>query len=352
MDYSLYFHIPFCKKKCDYCHFFVIPNHERFYTPFMEALEKQWHQRLHRLPTSSLRSIYFGGGTPSCLPPSCYEKILSWINPDPSVEITLEGNPDGLTPSLLDGYKQVGINRLSLGIQSLNDELLRKLSRTHDSRGAVDTVESAHRIGFDNISIDLMYDLPDQTLDMWIQTCQSALKLPIAHLSLYNLTIEPHTAFYKRRAQLCLPSDETSTQMLLQATHLFEEAGLKRYEISAFGRPSIHNTGYWTDRPFLGYGPSAFSDWDKSRFQNIANFWKFVRMIEEGKDPIDYQEKLPALEREKERVAVGLRMLQGVETSLDLNPLIEKGLVTKQGLLYCLTAQGLLYYDEVASEII
>ncbi len=359
--YSLYFHIPFCTRKCDYCHFFVLPDQKRFKEIYMSALRREWDLRRPLLPSTSPVSIYFGGGTPALLNPAAFQEILSWISPSLDCEITLEANPENVTLEKMRSFYACGINRISLGVQALNDPLLTTLTRTHGAQRAIEAVEETARAGFNNISIDLMYDLPGQTLKQWRKTLKCATQLPISHLSLYNLTIEPHTAFYKKRASLQQPLPDTSLAMLNEAVEVLEGVGLARYEISAFARKnclSRHNSGYWTGRPFLGFGPSAFSYWEGSRFRNVAHLNKYAKALEAGQDPTDFKETLPLDEQLKEHLAIGLRLLEGVTPQLWPDPLeqkltflIQKGFLEKTPTSLRLTPQGLLFHDTVAEEI-
>ena len=359
--YSLYFHVPFCTRKCDYCHFFVLPDQERFKEIYLAAIRREWDLRSPLLPPTSPVSIYFGGGTPALLNASSFQEILSWISPSSDCEITLEANPENVTLEKMRSFHACGINRISLGVQALNDPLLTTLTRTHGAQRAIDAVEETARTGFDNISIDLMYDLPGQTLNQWRSTLNCAIQLPICHLSLYNLTIEPHTAFYKRRTTLKQPAPDTSLAMLNEAVEILEQAGLTRYEISAFARhnrTSVHNTGYWTGRPFLGFGPSAFSYWGGSRFRNVAHLNKYAKALETGQDPADFHETLPLDEQLKEHLAIGLRLLDGVPLQdwpdaieKKLTHLIQDGFLEKTATSLRLTPQGLLFHDTVAEEI-
>lgn len=363
-DYSLYFHVPFCTKKCGYCHFYVIPDQERFKHLYMQALKKEWSLRAPSFLNKNLCTIYFGGGTPFLLGPQRIEEILSWINPPATIEITLEANPENISFEILQAYRKAGINRLSIGIQALDDHLLTSLGRTHRAKEAYLSVEMAYQAGFENISIDLMYDLPNQTPSQWEETMDQALTLPLTHLSLYNLTIEPHTPFYKNRKQIVprLPNQETSLLLLETAISKLQEKGLARYEISAFAKPgyfSKHNTGYWTKRPFLGLGPSAFSYWKDTRFRNIAHLNRYARLLEEGKDPIDFSETLPLEEQIKEEIAIGLRLTGGIPFQPIWSASIQKGLyqLEQEGWLMVktnrlfLTAKGLLFHDTVAEAI-
>jgi len=365
---SLYFHIPFCQKKCPYCHFFVLPNREEDKKIFQQALVKEWELRLPLFENQEIPSLYFGGGTPS-LHPDAIEAILDrahTLNLSPHVEITVEANPEQITPKLISRFKAMGVNRFSLGIQSLDDALLKILGRNHSSQTALEAVQTIYDDGITNITIDLMDELPHQTLESWENTLDQVVTLPITHLSLYNLTFEKNTVFTKKEALLRphLPSPEASVQMLKMACEKLKPVGLIRYEISAFakkGFEAIHNTGYWTGRPFLGLGPSAFSYWDGKRFRNVCHLKRYGEMLQIGELPVDFEEELPFPANVHERLAIHLRLNQGVDTQTFpvpetakpiLEELKEEGLIRQTNHHIQLTEQGRLFYDTVAERII
>jgi len=373
-EISLYFHIPFCSKKCPYCHFYVLPNKQELKDLLSHGLLLEWKKNLSLLANKKITSVYFGGGTPSLFGPSAIAKIIQQIFLLPvaeECEITLEVNPENALPDLMKEYQRIGINRVSLGIQSFDDELLKLLGRTHSAQKATTGIETVYHSGIHNISIDLMYEIPHQTLQSWQQTLKQVEHLPITHLSLYNLTIEPETVFFKKRAELSslLPSPETSLEMLKMGVEKLEQFGLKRYEISAFakkGFSSRHNTGYWTGRSFLGFGPSAFSYFEGKRFRNVAHLKQFTDRLEKGLSPVDFEEKLPYPQNQKELLAVELRLLKGVDLTafqrkygklareilVQIIVLKEKGWVKEKEGILSLTEEGLLFYDSVAETII
>lgn len=359
---SLYFHIPFCNRKCPYCHFYVIPNSERHKEQLLTSLLQEWELIKEKLQDSPITSIYFGGGTPTLFGPEPIFQLIDLVKHKTSdCEITIEANPEDVTVELMTAYKKAGINRVSIGVQSLDNTSLQVLERTHDAQKALDAIWITHDIGIENISIDLMYELPNQTLESFQRTLEAIKPLPITHLSLYNLTIEPHTAFFKR--SLKLPSDDEGLLMLSSAIQALENRGLNRYEISAFaknGYESRHNLGYWTARPFWGLGPSAFSYMDKTRSRNIANINRYTKALNEGSLPIDFTETLPYPQNVHELLAVNLRVLEGVDLNhFDLPPtthdkiqtLIDQGYLEKSPRLK-LTEKGALFYDHVATELI
>ncbi len=369
---SLYFHIPFCKKKCPYCHFFVVKSHDSLISSYLDLIQSEWELKEPYLQQiSQLASIYFGGGTPSQLSPKQLGILLHLIRSRYSlssdVEITLEVNPEDATKETLSTYLDLGINRLSFGVQSLHDPLLQKLGRAHSAKQTMETLLLAYDLGFRNISIDLMYDVPYQTTESFCTTIKQLELLPLQHLSLYNLVIEPQTPFFTHKKLLAphLPTDEESLVMLDFAVKYLPSFGLERYEISAFaksGKQSIHNTGYWKGRPFVGFGPSAFSFMEGKRFQNFANWKEYSHSINSQQDPIGFSEKLAHPQDLHERLAIALRLVEGVDlnifpslplaTERKLEKLSAEGYLTFDRSRVQLTRKGLDFYDSVAIEII
>lgn len=371
---SLYIHIPFCTKRCPYCHFSVFPNQEHWKKRFLSALLGEWNRLWPLISPYTLASIYFGGGTPSLFP-QAIEAILHEIRQkgilSPNCEITVEANPETFCLELANTLQTLGVNRLSFGIQSFDPKLLTLLGRTHTKDQGIAAIYHAIASGIDNVSIDLLYDIPNQTLESWENTLYTVESLPISHLSLYNLVFEPHTSFYrqKNKLQRDLP-DETTTLLLLEkGCETFARMGLKRYEISAFAKNhlfSIHNTGYWTGRPFLGLGPSAFSYLEGKRFRNAFSLPTYIQLLEKGLSPIDFEEQLSYPANIRELFVIRLRLLEGVDLSSfakefaplpremnqELLELQEKGLLERIGEKIQLTHRGHLFYDSVASALI
>lgn len=367
---SLYIHIPFCTRKCPYCHFYVKRFAQEQVNLYLQALKKEWSLRAPLMEGFSLVSLYLGGGTPSLLSVEEIGEILEEVRRRVSLadeaEITLEANPEYLDALKLQRLRALGINRLSIGVQSFEEHELSILGRTHDRRKSIEVVEAAKGAGFENLSIDLMMEVPEQTEASFERSVKQALHLPITHLSLYNLTFEPQTAFYAQRRQLKakVASDEQSVRLLNRCCELLEEGGFKRYEISAFaleGYEAVHNRGYWEGRPFLGLGPSAFSHWGGERFRNIPDLRAYAERLEAGVLPIDFSEKLPLTGRLKEQLAIRLRLFEPIdlrnwqlpkETLESLHELKEQGLLSIEGDQAALSARGRLFYDTVAEELI
>lgn len=372
---SLYFHIPFCTRKCDYCHFYVLPDQEQAKDQLLKGFHLEWNLLQPLLQGKRVATLYFGGGTPSLFGPSRLTTLLELIYQSasimPAAEITLEVNPENVTLELMRAYAAAGVNRVSLGIQTLDSDLLHLLGRLHRPEMAIEAIHTVYEAGISNISIDLMYDLPKQTLHHWASTLEQVRHLPISHLSLYNLTIEPHTLFFKNQTQLrpWLPDEEASLAMYEMAIEQLEAMGLQQYEISAFAKPhyeSQHNTGYWTGRSFLGLGPSAFSYWEGKRFRNVAHLGRYCRALEAGQLAIDFEEQLDPDAHLRELFVIQLRLRQGVclkafhaqygmldaLTQSTLQRLIEEGYLQRENEQIKLTKRGLLFYDSVATELI
>lgn len=372
-ELSLYVHLPFCTKKCHYCHFYVLPNKEEFKLKLKNALLKEIELKKESIKNKKIVSLYFGGGTPALFGPKHLSEIINsfkkYINLK-DAEITLELNPENHSLELLQDYYNLGINRLSIGVQSFNDQHLENINRSHNSSDVLIAVENANKVGFENITIDLMYDLPNQLLKDFEGDLLKATQLPITHLSLYNLSIEKNTVFYKHKEHIrsLMPKASLSLKMYQKALNVLTSSGFNQYEISAFCKNqkySIHNTGYWLQRNHLGFGPSAYSLIDKNRFQNISHFNKYLKQIEQNIIPIDENEKLDDTEFLKESLALHLRLIEGFD--LDLfqerfgmlpksyqgleNKLLKEKLIEKLGNKISLNSEGLLMHDSIASEI-
>jgi oxygen-independent coproporphyrinogen III oxidase len=374
-DISLYFHIPFCKRKCGYCHFYVLPEQEKSKEQLLKGFQLELTLIKPFLENKRVVTLYFGGGTPSLFGANRLAILLDFVKNTcqvlPSAEITLEVNPENVTPELMEAYAAAGVNRVSIGIQTLDFDLLKFLSRLHSPEVALQAVYATYQAGIKNISVDLMYDLPKQTLEHWNSTLNQIKTLPLSHLSLYNLTIEPHTLFFKNQNQLraWLPDEETSLAMYEMAVLNLESIGLMQYEISAFakhGCESQHNSGYWIGRPFWGLGPSAFSYWEGKRFRHVAHLGRYCQILEAGQLPTDFEEKLDLEAHRRELFVIQLRLRQGVSLEtftrahgpLDqtaqttLHRLIDEDYLSWDRKHIILTKRGILFYDTIAAELI
>lgn len=327
-DFGLYIHIPFCRQKCFYCDFPSFAGRERYIAAYLNALSREMELLADRCgETGKLhpRTIYIGGGTPSHLSLEQMEILFKSIQANTSLndvaEFTLEANPCSLSEEKLYLMKKSGINRLSIGVQSFADTCLKKIGRLHNSREAVEKVKMAQEAGFTNISIDLMYGLPNQTMDLLQASVEQALKLGVQHISIYGLQVEERTVFAKQREsdKLVLPADELVGSMYDYIVEKLPECGYERYEISNYalsGYESQHNSLYWRDIPYLGLGAGAHSYWGGSRYENPVNIKEYMNMIQEGKvfdrveEPADEQTHM------EEFCFLGLRMAQGIDKEI------------------------------------
>jgi oxygen-independent coproporphyrinogen III oxidase len=320
---GIYLHIPFCKQACHYCDFHFSTNAE-IKKDLVRAMGEEIRLQRHYLQGERPQTIYFGGGTPSLLDRDELQFLLRTITEThdvyPSAEITLETNPDDLTVQKLTDLRSLGINRLSIGIQSFDDDILMYLNRIHFADTAIRSVEAARASGFDNISIDLIYAIPGVSLQRWKKNIDQALALHPEHISAYTLTIEEKTAFGKWFATgKLIPVDEAlAAEQLELLMSALSSAGYRQYEISNFARPgfeSRHNSAYWKGDKYLGIGPSAHSYNQTTRQHNVANNHQYVRSIKEGKIPAD-KEVLKKGDRINEYILTTLRTDNGCNLSL------------------------------------
>lgn len=316
---GIYLHIPFCAKKCAYCDFFSLANQKQK-NDFVFVLIKELNLQKHYLENESVQTIYFGGGTPSLLSIEQLENILNALYEnfiiDKNIELTLEANPENLSIDYLKGLQLLGFNRLSIGVQSFNDEDLALMRRTHDADIAFKSVYNAKNNGFKNISVDLIYGLPQLSLKKWEHNLNQVMELDIQHISAYHLTIEPNTLFKKWYDQnkIHLPDDKKSLEQYQLLVEKTEENGFVHYEISNFAKDgflSLHNTNYWINVKYLGLGPSAHSYNLTSRQWNISNLQIYMGEISKGKMPFEV-ENLSEKEKYNDYIIVSFRTMWGV----------------------------------------
>lgn len=309
---SIYFHIPFCKRLCGYCDFPKTISLARK-EEVLAAMAEEVAERSGELMGTELKTIYFGGGTPTVCTPAELGGLIATVESRFDLsgveEVTVEANPDDLSEAYLAELREVGVNRLSVGIQSFRDSDLQMMNRRHDAAGAVAAIEAARRAGFDNISIDLIYGLPDATPEDWRWNVERAVELGVEHISAYHLTIEENTLFGKRGVQ-CAP-EEWSEQEYGILCEVLRGAGYEHYEISNFalrGRRSRHNGAYWQGTPYLGIGPGAHSyDGERRRMWNVPSVGRYL-------DGVRAEcETLSDTELYEEYVMVRLRTSEGVD---------------------------------------
>ena len=370
---GIYLHIPFCKQACHYCDFHFSTNRE-IQGQLVAAMVNEIRLRANYLGGANINTIYFGGGTPSLLEAHELGSLLDAIHKYHPVahdaEVTLETNPDDLTENKLNDFKALDINRLSIGIQSFDDHILRYLNRVHTAQAAVHAVDAARQSGFTNITIDLIYAIPGLSADAWIKNIRAAVALQPEHISAYSLTIEDKTAFGKWFAKgKLIPVDESSAaeQLEVLMEHL-SSAGYKQYEISNFARPgfeSRHNSNYWKGEKYLGIGPGAHSYDQKSRQHNVANNHLYVRSLIEGNIPAQ-EEVLKRSDHINEFILTSLRTAAGCDLEIlkrdfdydlhglhsgYLRELQNHNLISIQNEHLTLTETGRLLADRISSDL-
>ena len=311
MPKSVYIHIPFCKSKCHYCSFISYPKLE-MKKDYLKILEKEISSTYNN---EQLNTLYFGGGTPSLLEPEEFNSLINHFNINENTEITTELNPDGINSQglsfdYLRSLHYIGINRISIGAQSFDDNILKIINRRHDSQQIVNAVCNAQKAGFDNISMDFIYGLPNQTEDMFLDDLKKAVDLGIQHISLYGLSIEKGCFFYDNNPQN-IADDDTQADMYLSAVKLLTSLGFVHYEISNFcldGFESKHNLNYWNNEEYYGFGVAAHGYVNGIRYGNktiiedyINNpFEKNEERIESTKDKLE------------EEIFLGFRKMKGI----------------------------------------
>jgi oxygen-independent coproporphyrinogen III oxidase len=370
---GIYIHIPFCRRKCHYCNFFSLPS-LRYRERFLEALKEEIFLKRNYLSNKTVETLYFGGGTPSFLKPEEIASILEETRRrfvfSNDMEITLEANPDDIEPGILQEYRRMGINRLSIGVQSFFDDDLQYLNRTHSGQRAEESVADAKAAGFNNISLDLIYGIPTLTPEKWNKNLTKAFSLEVPHISTYSLTVEPKTTLDLLIRKNKLPGPEEGAvldhfRILLQR---MKENGFDHYEISNFcknGQVSRHNSMYWNGTPYLGLGPSAHSFNGTSRQWNVSNLFNYITQILSN-DRYYESEDLTLAQRYNEYVMVSLRTMWGCDTrkireefgeeisaqfTAHVEHYIKSGEVIEKDGVYFLTDEGKLFADGIASDL-
>lgn len=310
---GLYIHIPFCKKRCLYCDFFSTTLLERR-EAYVEALLREIQARREETG-EAIRTIYIGGGTPSTLEAQDIHRMIDAVGAKEAEEVNMELNPGDATPSYLQALRKIGINRLSIGIQSFQDDLLRLIGRRHNASQAVEAVQMAQEAGFDNLSIDLMYALPTQTMEQWKSDIETALRLGIQHISCYGLMYEEGTVMTQRveAGTLEVIDEDTENAMYDYLCERLKEAGFVHYEVSNFALPSFeakHNSSYWDGTPYIGVGAGAHSYIGNVRSWNAPDLEAYIRG-----EAVREQETLTERDLYNERIMLGLRTRQGISGS-------------------------------------
>lgn len=370
---GIYLHIPFCKQKCHYCNFFSLAT-TRYRTEFVEALLKEIELQQGYLESQVVNTIYFGGGTPSLLSTleikKIIDKLIKHFNVSGEVEITLEANPDDVTEEKGKEWAASPVNRISLGVQSFHDEDLEYLNRVHDSKSALNSIDLLKRLGFNNLTIDLIYGIPTLNEERWIENLQIFFSRDLPHLSAYALTVEEKTALahliQKKKIRPVREKDQVEHFNIL--TELTEKEGFIHYEISNFARPghySKHNSIYWLGGHYLGLGPSAHSFNGTERKWNVSNLSTYIRM-ENVTEILEETETLSMVQQYNEYVMTSLRTAWGCDLEHVNNvfgeqysqylekkagPRILDNTIRQSGRVLSLTKKGKLFADGIASSL-
>ncbi len=361
----IYVHVPFCARICPYCAFYK-ELLDRSQTPrFCEALLGELRQEAkdrHLIPST----IYFGGGTPTALTTAQLEFLLGGfrdaLDLSKLIEWTMEANPGSVSQSKAALLRRLGITRISLGIQSWDDDLLKLLGREHNTKQGEESFQILRDAGFSNINVDLMFGLPGQTIEQWQSTLERTVSLKPEHVSTYCLTYEEDTEFFLRQARGEFRQDpDTDSEFFEMTMSILETAGYEHYEISNYARPgfrSAHNRAYWSGSDYLGIGPSAFSTVGMTRWQNISDFRRYADAVLSGKSTESSVEQLTSDMKRAERIAFGLRTADGAPAQLlesfpdETREFIRLGLLRRSGGNFLLTRAGKALADSVAEAFV
>ena len=374
MNLGLYLHIPYCLHKCGYCDFNSHPENQEESIRYVDALLKElraYSSKKYTVPT-----VFLGGGTPTILLPSQLKQILDTVqqsfNLTPDCEITIEANPATLKLQALQEIRAAGYNRISIGVQSFDEKELKLLERVHNEEEIHSTIQQARSAKFENLSMDLMFALPSQTIEKWCSHLKQAIDKNPDHLSTYNLTIEPATAFFKlhKKGKLCLPHEDIQLEMYKTTIQTLENAGYQQYEISNFSKPGMesrHNINYWNNGEYLGVGAGASSYLNGERFKNTNLPSNYIREIGVKENAIETRERLEPIQAMGETLMLGLRLLKGIsidvfenrfEVSFQkvygkvLEPLLNQELITFNQNRIALSRKGLFLADSVILKFI
>lgn len=368
---SAYIHIPFCEHICYYCDFNKVFLEGQPVDEYIEALLKEMKGTLEKQPISACETIYIGGGTPTSLNAKQLDRLLNGIHAilptQTTKEFTIEANPGDLTQEKLAVIKNYKLNRLSMGVQTFDDRLLKKIGRKHSAQDVYDTLKLIERNQLTNVSIDLIYALPGQSIESFRDTLERALAFDLPHYSLYSLILENKTMFMNwiRQGRMVLPNQELETQMFEEAMAAMEKTGHHQYEISNFakqGFESQHNLVYWNNEQYFGFGAGASGYLGNERYKNYGPIQHYLKPLREGRLPIYETERISEKNQIEEEMFLGLRKIEGVHLEKfkqrfgqdlttvyekPLSELIEQGLAEMDETHFRLTKKGLFIGNEV-----
>jgi len=319
---AIYIHIPFCKVKCIYCDFYSITNREKQIPLFTKLLIEEINSyRRYNKKKWEFNTIFFGGGTPSILPVKNIEKILIQLDDVFDIsnvkEITLEANPGEASFNFLNDIKKIGINRLSIGFQSFNDEVLKKLGRYHRSNDCFKTFKNARKAGFKNINTDMIFNIPNLSTNQWIGDIKKLISIEPEHISAYSLTVEPSTKLFNlvKNNKMLMPSEQIDIEQFLITKDILIKNKYFQYEISNYSKKNMeckHNLNYWESNPYISFGPSAHSYDTKKRWWNVKSLDKYLSLVGNGKLPVENFEILKKQDKYNEMILNGLRLTKGI----------------------------------------
>ena len=372
---GVYVHIPFCASRCSYCDFFSTLEMKGAGAAYVDAVVAEAAMRRHELRGERLRTLYLGGGTPSQLPLPLLERLVKGLNGALELEhveeFTIEANPDDVTAEWCAALRPLGVNRVSMGVQSFEDDILRAIGRRHNASQVTQAMGNLHAAGITNVSIDLIYGLPGQTLESWTRTVEQAIALSPQHISAYGLTYEPGTRLWhqRERGEVIEVPEEDCIGMYRVLVSLLQGAGFEHYEISNFALPgyhSRHNSSYWDETPYLGLGAAAHSYDGSIRRSNPCDLHEYISRIASGETACELEE-MTRWERYDERVMLGLRTAAGVDAerlredfgnaawahfNREIQRHLDAGNVRLDGASrYVLTAEGILVSDSVMRDV-
>lgn len=373
---GIYVHIPFCMRKCNYCDFPSLPGMDDFFQDYADAVCREIESASGKFLNWIVDSVFFGGGTPSVLPAENISKIAGTLSKNfdisKNAEISIEVNPGTISEEKAVVYKELNFNRISIGLQSASNSILKFMGRVHTREMFEECVDLVKKCGFTNINADVIFGVPNQTMKDFQETIELVLHKGVTHVSCYSLKIEEGTPWHEMNEKGELPpvDEDLEREMYYWAINRLNEAGFKHYEISNFAKPgfqSMHNIKYWTSKPYIGFGAAAHSYMNDARYSNIENPVEYIKRINEGKSTIGFSEHIGIDEKLSERFILGLRMIEGVDMGQleqefgrealnkyhdKIKMLIGKNLLSVENGVLKLTKAGLDFANQVWLEFI
>jgi oxygen-independent coproporphyrinogen-3 oxidase len=371
---GIYIHMPFCRVKCMYCDFYSVADKDEAMPAFFDSLIKEIKMCQIETKNWIIDTIFIGGGTPSLMSPNQLESLIKELDNNFDLsnvkEFTIEANPGEAPEKRLRSFKSLGVNRVSMGVQSLDNDLLKFLTRIHGKEEVLKTFDVLRKVGYENINCDLIFNIPNQTLKIWRDDLKQILQLEPEHISCYSLTVEEGTQLYNyvNNGKITMPSNDNSGELYCYTQKLMNDCGFEQYEISNWSKPKLecrHNLHYWEIDPCLAFGPSAHGFDGKTRFSNISNLDKYINKIKLGKIPLLQKEKLSDKNYSNELIGFGLRIKNGInldkisdQLKYSFDILIEKNkdkwgkFLIKEGNHLRLTNEGYAFADAIAIDFL